>query len=159
MGLFFVGAIGFVISLVLLIIRKKSRKTFGILTVLFLVIGIAGMISAMNTPAIDSSEMIGEDPRPTAIEADFIKINAGEWEGKFVKLTGEVVLVTEKTDKDIVFDLVTDDGYYTVKGVNWIGEVDFDIIKEDEWVIVYGTVEKPDNKTGIPIISASIVEK
>lgn len=154
MGLFFLGVVGFIISLVLLIFRKKSRKLLGVLTVMFLIVGFVGIL----TPSVNPTAMVGDDPRPAAIQGDFAKINSGEWEGKFVKLEGEVGVITEKTDKIIVFDLVTDGGYYIVEGTALVGEIDFNIERDDK-VVVYGSVEKPDEKTGIPIIGAAIVEK
>jgi len=99
MGLFFVGAIGFVISLVLLIVRKKSRKTFGILTGLFLLIAIAGMISAMNTPAIET------------VKADYDKIMAGEMNGEIIDLAGDIENI--ERDGDLYFITVNSpDGVY-----------------------------------------------
>lgn len=154
MGLFIIGVLGSIISLVLLIFKKKSRKLFGVLTIIFLIVGLVGIL----TPSVDPTAMVGDDQRPTAVNGDFAKINSGEWEGEFVKLEGEVGVITEKTDKIIVFDLVTDDGYYIVEGAALVGEIDFSIEKDDK-VVVYGSVEKPDEKTGIPIIGASIVEK
>jgi len=54
--LFFVGLCGFLVCLVMLVVKavcKKPKKVTGILTALFLLIGFAGMIYAMYTPAID----------------------------------------------------------------------------------------------------------
>mgnify|MGYP000859422699 FL=1 len=62
MGLFFVGLIGFLVCLVVLLIKvahKKPKKVFGILTTVFLILGIAGMVQAMNTPAVDPKTMVG----------------------------------------------------------------------------------------------------
>ena len=102
MGLFFVGLIGFVISALLLVvrvIRKKSRKTFGILTALFLVVGLIGMISAMNTPAIET------------VKADYDKIMAGEMNGEIIDLAGDIENI--ERDGDLYFITVNSpDGVY-----------------------------------------------
>ncbi len=81
MGMFFVGAIGFIVCLIILVVkavRKKPKKIIGILTGLFLVIGIVGMISAMNTPAIKT------------VTANYDKIMNGEMNGQIVDLVGDI---------------------------------------------------------------------
>ncbi len=164
MGLFVVSVIGFIVCGIILLIkaiRKKPKKVIGVLTGVFFVVALATMIWAMNTPAVDPTQMIGEDPRPKAVEADFVKINAGEWEGKFVKAVGEVSLIKLKTDQIIIFDLTTQegDGYgvYSVEAAFNVGEIERDIAEGDR-VVVYGTVEKP-NDLMMPVIGASIIEK
>ena len=81
MGMFFVGAIGFIVCLIVLVIkavRKKPKKIIGILTGLFLIIGIAGMISAMNTPALET------------VTANYDKIMNGEMNGQLIELVGDI---------------------------------------------------------------------
>ena len=81
MGMFFVGAIGFIVCLIILVVkavRKKPKKIIGILTGLFLIIGIAGMISAMNTPALET------------VTANYDKIMNGEMNGQLIELVGDI---------------------------------------------------------------------
>ena len=81
MGMFFVGAIGFIVCLIVLVIkavRKKPKKIIGILTGLFLIIGIAGMISAMNTPSLET------------VTANYDKIMNGEMNGQLIELVGDI---------------------------------------------------------------------
>lgn len=160
MGLFVVSVIGFIVCGIILLIkaiRKKPKKVIGILTGAFFVVALATMIWAMSTPAADPKQMIGEDPRPKAVEADFVKINAGEWEGKFVKAVGEVSLIELKTEQVIVFNLTTSEGVYSVEAALNVGEIEKDIAEGDK-VTVYGTIERP-NDLMMPVIGASIIEK
>ena len=102
MALFFIGLIGFVVCLIMLIIqaiRKKSKKLVGILTAVFFVVGIIGMITAMNTPAVE------------IVKADYKKIMAGELNGKLVDLTGDIEDI--RKDGDLYYITIrTSDGVY-----------------------------------------------
>ena len=76
MGLFVVSVIGFIVCGIILLIkaiRKKPKKVIGVLTGVFFVVALATMIWAMNTPAVDPTQMMSEDPRPKAVEADLLK--------------------------------------------------------------------------------------
>ena len=102
MALFFIGLIGFVVCLIMLIIqaiRKKSKKLVGILTAVFFAVGIIGMITAMNTPAVE------------IVKADYKKIMAGELNGKVVDLTGDIEDI--RKDRDLYYITIrTSEGVY-----------------------------------------------
>ncbi len=102
MALFFIGLAGFVVCLIMLIIqaiRKKSKKLVGILTAVFFAVGIIGMITAMNTPAVE------------IVKADYKKIMAGELNGKLVDLTGDIEDI--RKDGDLYYITIrTSDGIY-----------------------------------------------
>jgi preprotein translocase subunit Sss1 len=111
MGMFFVGAIGFIICLIILVVkavRKKPKKIIGILTGLFLIIGIVGMISAMNTPSLET------------VTADYDKIMNGEMNGQLVDLVGDIEDI--KQDGELYrLTIKTSDGVYqavTTKNVS-----------------------------------------
>lgn len=111
MGMFFVGAIGFIVCLIILVVkavRKKPKKIIGILTGLFLVIGIVGMISAMNTPSIET------------VTANYDKIMNGEMNGQLVDLVGDIEDI--KQDGELYrLTIKTPDGVYqavTTKNVS-----------------------------------------
>lgn len=102
MFLFFVGLIGFIVCVVILIIkamRKKPKKAIGILTAVFLFFGLAGMIYAMSTPAVET------------VKADYKKIMAGEMNGQMVDLTGDIENI--ERDGDLYYITVkASDGIY-----------------------------------------------
>lgn len=102
MGMFFVGVIGFIVCLIILIVkavRKKPKKIIGILTGLFLIIGIAGMISAMNTPSLET------------VTANYDKIMNGEMNGQIVDLVGDIEDI--KQDGELYrLTIKTPDGVY-----------------------------------------------
>ena len=102
MGMFFVGAIGFIVCLIILVVkavRKKPKKVIGVLTVLFLVIGVAGMISAMNTPSLET------------VTANYDKIMNGEMNGQLVDLVGDIEDI--KQDGELYrLTIKTSDGVY-----------------------------------------------
>lgn len=111
MGMFFVGAIGFIVCLIILVVkavRKKPKKIIGILTGLFLIIGIVGMISAMNTPSLET------------VTADYDKIMNGEMNGQLVDLVGDIEDI--KQDGELYrLTIKTSDGVYqavTTKNVS-----------------------------------------
>jgi len=102
MGMFFVGAIGLIVCLIILVVkavRKKPKKIIGILTGLFLIIGIAGMISAMNTPSLET------------VTANYDKIMNGEMNGQIVDLVGDIEDI--KQDGELYrLTIKTSDGVY-----------------------------------------------
>lgn len=111
MGMFFVGAIGLIVCLIILVVkvvRKKPKKIIGILTGLFLIIGIVGMISAMNTPSLET------------VTADYDKIMNGEMNGQLVDLVGDIEDI--KQDGELYrLTIKTSDGVYqavTTKNVS-----------------------------------------
>lgn len=111
MGMFFVGAIGFIVCLIVLVIkavRKKPKKIIGILTGLFLIIGIVGMISAMNTPSLET------------VTANYDKIMNGEMNGQLVDIVGDIEDI--KQDGELYrLTIKTSDGVYqavTTKNVS-----------------------------------------
>jgi hypothetical protein len=113
MGMFFVGAIGLIVCLIILVVkvvRKKPKKIMGILTGLFLIIGVAGMISAMNTPSLET------------VTANYDKIMNGEMNGQLVDLVGDIEDI--KQDGELYrLTIKTSDGVYqavTTKNVSGI---------------------------------------
>lgn len=111
MGMFFVGAIGLIVCLIILVVkvvRKKPKKIIGILTGLFLIIGIVGMISAMNTPSLET------------VTANYDKIMNGEMNGQLVDLVGDIEDI--KQDGELYrLTIKTSDGVYqavTTKNVS-----------------------------------------
>ncbi len=102
MSFFVVGLIGFIVCLIIFIIkliRKKPKKLIGILTVAFFAIGIAGMIYLMNTPAVET------------VKANYEKIMAGEMNDKIVDLVGDIEDI--KRDGEVYFITIkTSEGTY-----------------------------------------------
>lgn len=102
MACFFVGVIGFLVCLVTLLFkvaRKKPKKVTSVLMVVFLFIGIMGMVYAMRTPSIES------------VKADYNKIMNGEMNGKLVELVGDIDNITKY--KELYFITIsTPDGIY-----------------------------------------------
>jgi len=105
MGLFFIGFIGFIVSLIILIIaavRRKKKKVPLVLTVAFLIIGFVGMISAMNTPAID------------VVKGSYSDVMSGNLNEQIVEIKGDIIGIS--TPKDGLYELQVkaSDGTYTV---------------------------------------------
>jgi len=102
MSVFFIGMTGFIICLIILIVKtahKKPKKVIGFLTVAFLVMGITGMVYAMHTPAIK------------VVVADYDKIMNGEMNGQLIDLTGDIENI--KQDGELYhLTIKTSDGVY-----------------------------------------------
>lgn len=102
MILFFLGAIGFLVCLIIFVVKliiKRPKKAIGILTGVFFGMTIIGMIIAMNTPAIET------------VPANYKKIMNGEMNGKIVDLVGDVEKI-ETVGELYVFKIKTSDGEY-----------------------------------------------
>lgn len=104
MGTFFIGIIGLILSVIILLvtaIRKKPKRTILIITGLFLIISLGGMFKAMNEPAIE------------VVKGDFDTVMSGSMNGELIEITGDV----EKVEKigDLYFvRLMTKDGAYEI---------------------------------------------
>lgn len=94
-----------------------------------------------------------------AIEADFVEINAGNWENKAVYATGKAssLFSSDGIFYDFLLTVESDSGYvvYNISS-NTILVPGLVNLKDGDTVTVYGVVY--DKKTGIPNISASIIE-
>lgn len=110
MALFFVGMCGFLVCFVMLVvkaIRKKPKKVTAILTVLFLVIGFAGMIHAMNNPSIDpltENPPVDSPTNPAKTGKDDSKIKTEITEGEVFEKVLSVwrdVNIVEVYDKSV----------------------------------------------------------
>lgn len=104
MGIFFVGIIGLIVSVIILlvkVIRKKPKKAILIITGVFLLISLGGMLKAMNEPAFE------------VIKGDYDSIMSGSLNGEIIEITGDVEKI-EKVDGLYFINLISKDGTYEI---------------------------------------------
>lgn len=108
-----------------------------------------------------SQEELNGQLREEAIEANFVKINGDEVkEGTKLKVTGEITVLFDEGVQDGNFTLTTDEpdgghGMYSIINLNTVEQVDIVVGEE---VIVYGAYSGRDDDTGMPVITATIIE-
>ena len=183
MGTFLVllGAIGFLVCAIILIvniIKKKSKKRISIILgacVAVFLIGIFTIPTDTSTSSdkIKNAESVSsayENDEPTqeeldsnlkkeAVEADFIKINGGEWKNKKVFEQGKISNIDVK-DPMITFSLTAKDknGMAMYKIATFKTLPNVAKFNEGDIVKIYGTVGEA-GADGIPKIDATIVSK
>lgn len=105
-----------------------------------------------------TQEELNAQMKEEAIEAEFTKANAEEYEvGTRLKATGEVSFMGDD-QTFLEFTLTTEEGegfgMYNITGVNTT-ETE---IADGQVVTVYGAYDGKDEELGFPIISVTIVE-
>lgn len=122
--------------------------------------GNTGATTGAMAATTTAQEEKKDDLKAEAVEADFVKINGGEWENKsvFVEATVDVVNHSDSLKSVLHVSKKTDAGYesYDISVYNTLVP-DVVNIKDGDKIKAYGIVDKKG--AGAPVILATIVEK
>ncbi|EDT84662.1 hypothetical protein [Clostridium botulinum] len=150
------------------------KKIISLLFIVLISLGLFGCGAATNkdtTASIKQETKQEEKKEPTqeelneklkkeAVEADFVKINAGKAKNMKVFAEGKISAVDNESKLDIFPSFMLtqkrENGYgvYHVRNV-----LSVQGLKDGDTVKIYGIVEEKDKETGMPIISATVIEK
>lgn len=121
---------------------------------------MAATTGAVTQDNTKSREEMNAQLKTEAVEADFVKINGGEWEDKsvFVEATVNVANHNDSLKSILHVSKKTNAGYesYDISVFNTIVP-DIVNIKDGDKIKAYGIVDKKGD--GAPVILATIVEK
>ncbi|ARD65007.1 hypothetical protein SDC9_151894 [bioreactor metagenome] len=124
--------------------------------------------SPSTTPTATPSPSTADDTvniKEVAVPADFIEINAGNWKGKKVVVTGEINAIDKEGKLDVFPNCMISqeegDGYivYMLRVPEGLENNTLQDKNDGDIVTVYGVVDKPQENTHWPTIVSIIMEK